>query len=123
MTDFPKSSAALNAAVAAATTSEEIRELVKSAMESDGTISRERGFETNITVHRMPEMATPEVSMPAQHGKPKCYRVVYPMGNARIEIAGMSEADLDAQEEDSSAVPSVKETDLVRATISKEASP
>jgi hypothetical protein len=63
--DFPTSSAALDAAIRNATSPEQIREIAKSAMIAAGVISRERGFESDVVVHRMPEMAAPESSLPA----------------------------------------------------------
>ena len=42
-----------------------------------------------------PSTALPAPSAPAQAN---CIRVIYPSGNARFEIYGVSEDDLDAQE-------------------------
>ncbi len=42
---------------------------------------------------------TPAPTMPAPNPNPTHSRVVYPHGNSRFEIFGMSEGELDAQED------------------------
>jgi hypothetical protein len=101
MSDFPRGNAELNRRIQAATSSAEVHELIKAAMIADGVISADRGFETDVTVHRMPvmEQSSDEIMSASRRGTPTHFKVIYPGGNARIEIMGMSDDDLDSQEQ------------------------
>jgi hypothetical protein len=96
-------SAALIASIENSSSTEEIRELCKSKLVADGIIERERGNGYGDTLTKEAESTTPAFlpSADAALSTPRhetCWRAVYPGGNDRYEICGVSEAELDARE-------------------------
>jgi len=85
MSAFAKSSPAFDRAVMASNNPSDIAEIARHYVE--GTDPR--------ALEPEPSAALPTASTPAPE---TCVRVIYPHGNARFEIFGVSEADLDAQE-------------------------
>jgi hypothetical protein len=47
----------------------------------------------------MPPVEPAALPLPAPMTEAKCIRVIYPAGNSRFELYGVSEAELDAQEQ------------------------
>lgn len=100
--EFSRSTPALDAAIAACNSPEDIRELSKASLESQGIISRnvrEDGQYGARLTGWHPEQAAQVAFLPAQpQATPTCSRVIYPHLNDRYELTGSSEDELDAKE-------------------------
>jgi hypothetical protein len=108
--DFTRSaSSALTESIANSSSAEEIRELCKSALVKDGVIVRERGSGYDDVLTKEAENAVPAnpSSAPAAAAssttgavsyRDVAFRVIYPGGNDRYELAGASEEELDLKE-------------------------
>ena len=113
MSEFLKSSKALDDAVRSATNFEALREAALQHMAVDGQIVRsDEGFGQR-RIAGEPEPPTLSVSLPAENGRPMrkasdtWSRVVID-GNSHFEIFGDSMADLDTQERGIRAILSGK---------------
>jgi len=97
-TDFTaKSNASIDRAVTESTSFEALREAVKSGLERAGSLVRDRD---GYGVQAIPQEPAP-ASLPAVAGETPRHahlRVVYPSGNLRIELTGVSEKELDEAE-------------------------
>lgn len=101
MSEFMRPPAGLEAEIAACNSPEMIREIVKRSLAKAGVISRESSGEYGVQYLGQPAPAT-EVALPAASEpapRATCVRVIYPGGNDRYEIFGVSEADLDLKEQ------------------------
>lgn len=93
--DFTKPNAQLEAQIAAATTKEELDAVLLRYQELNGMPTR---FDRVALPSRSGDSSSqPSAPIESSGGTPR-YRVIYPHGNARFELEGNSEADLDAQE-------------------------
>jgi len=90
----------LDAAISESNSVEDMRERMKSVMESSGVIYRERGhdFGAQVAPGYRPVESTPEVPLPVAQAQENCVRVIYPHGNDRFEIYAASEQELDEKE-------------------------
>lgn len=98
--EFAKSNPAMDEAIGNCTNAEEIRELSKRLLESQGLIQRSRD-DANYGARVIGTQAEPTSasSLPvAPQLAATCIRFIYPSGNSRFELHGTSEADLDQQE-------------------------
>jgi hypothetical protein len=77
-----------------------LRQMALNSMAEAGIIVRHRGDDLNYRLNpdavERPAASSLPAARPAQ--EPTCYRVLYLHGNDRLEIYGMSEAELDQKE-------------------------
>lgn len=95
---MPKSNAELDRIVSQCTDPNELRRLVRENLTKNGIVLPSPEGELGLT--RNPNYvgdfsAAPVAEPPVDPSQHKCLRVIYPSGNARIEISGMSEQELD----------------------------
>ena len=97
-TDFTATNKSLESAIAAAQSPQQVAELLRLHQEKSGTPQWDnRGTYWPQT---LPEAKAPVQESAAEpSGTGKCVRVFYPGGNAKFEIYGASESELDAQEQ------------------------
>ncbi len=86
-----------------AQTPQELREAALNSMAASGLIVRTRDDEFNYCLNpdAVERPASPVAPMPAPRSSshtPQHYRVIYPGGNDRYELAGDSEEELDVKE-------------------------
>lgn len=90
-----KGDKALEAKIAACRTQEELDAVLLHFQEANGMPTR---FDRVALPSRMDDSSSqPSAPVESSSETPR-YRVIYPHGNARFELEGNSEADLDAQE-------------------------
>jgi hypothetical protein len=95
-----KSNSRVEKAVIDATTGQDasyegMKSALRNVLQAEGVIVRDR--ESEFGVHMIPQPQT-TVALPVNSPAPTCERIVYPGGNTRCEIFGMSEQDLDQKE-------------------------
>ena len=95
---MPKSSPELDQAVNACVDPNELRRILKEGLAKEGVILPQPDGELGAA--RNPDYVdasapAPIVQQPTDPSQHKCIRVVYPYQNARVEISGMTEQQLD----------------------------
>lgn len=95
-----KSNPMLDRKIAEATDPAQLRQILVNEYERAGIVSHERGDERNFTVSQHAPASVPAPELPSRDNfSQTASRVVYPHGNLRIELSGVSEEYLDAIEE------------------------
>jgi hypothetical protein len=94
---FLKSNAALDRVVNEATNTEQMREGLKAELAKQGVIARDTDFGARVIAQPEPSPAplSPDGRNREDH---KYLRVIYPSGNSRIELTGLTEKELDEAE-------------------------
>lgn len=82
----------LDEKLAAAQSTEEMQEIYHQHLAATGAVELERGSNA-VRVLSEPRIVERTVSTPSD-APAKCFRVIYPAGNARLEIAAASEEEL-----------------------------
>ncbi len=102
MSDFIRSNQKLDDAILGADNFESMRERMLQTLAQQGVISRDRTDAYGVRVNPdSPALARPDVPLSEKHGTPTHIRKFYggADGNSEFVITGMSDADLDLQEE------------------------
>lgn len=100
-TEFMRSDREIDAAVTGSTNFEQMREAMLSTLANRGVLVRSRtdAFDVRVIAPVEKDSTAPVAAEPVMQGnQDKCIRVLYPGGNARFELTGPSEQNLDEQE-------------------------